>query len=108
MASENVLIVNEGNFEAEVLKSDVPVLVDFYAEWCGPCKMLAPLIDQIANEKKGQVKVTKIDIDNNHGLAAQYGIRAVPTMLVFAKGQVRDQIVGMTTKKDLEAKLAAA
>ncbi len=108
MASENVLIINESNFENEVLKSEVPVLVDFYAEWCGPCKMLAPLVDQIADERKGQVKVSKVDIDNNHALAAQYGIRAVPTMLIFSKGQVREQIVGMTTKKDLEAKLTSA
>lgn len=107
MASENVLIINEENFENEVLKSDIPVLVDFFAEWCGPCKMLAPLIDQIADEKKGQVKVSKMDIDNSHTIAAQYGIRAVPTILIFNKGQVHDQIVGMTTKKDLEAKLAA-
>ncbi|MDZ4742814.1 MAG: thioredoxin [Verrucomicrobiota bacterium] len=108
MASENVLILNESNFEAEVLKSDIPVLVDFHAIWCGPCKMLAPLIDQIAEEKKGLVKVTKVDIDNNHGIAAQYGIRAVPTILIFSKGQVREQIVGMTTKKELEAKLSGA
>ncbi|MDX2226341.1 MAG: thioredoxin [Verrucomicrobiae bacterium] len=108
MASPNVVIVSEASFEQEVLKASTPVLVDFYAEWCGPCKMLAPLLDQIADEKKGVVKITKIDIDQAQEIAAQYSIRAVPTMLIFKNGQLRDQIVGMTSKKDLEAKLTAA
>lgn len=109
MASENVLNLTDANFDQEVINSATPVLVDFWATWCGPCKMIAPIIDEIANEKVGSVKVAKVDIDHggNQSIAARYGIRAIPTMLLFKGGEVKEQIVGMTSKKDLVAKLDA-
>jgi thioredoxin 1 len=106
MASANVVQVNGANFDAEVLKSSVPVLVDFWAEWCGPCKMIAPLLDQIADEQAGKVKIAKINVDHDQPLAQKYGIRAIPTLLFFKGGAVAEQVVGMTSKKDLVAKLA--
>jgi thioredoxin 1 len=107
MASQNVVTISQANFEQEVLKSTVPVLVDFWAVWCGPCKMIAPVLDEIANEKTGKVKVAKVDVDSNQDLASRYGIRAIPTLLIFKDGQVKEQVVGMVGKKDLEKRLAA-
>jgi thioredoxin 1 len=107
MSSPNVVAVNESNFDAEVVKTTTPVLVDFWAEWCGPCKMIAPILEEIANEKAGAVKVAKVNVDENQGLSAKFGIRAIPTLLFFKDGAVREQIVGMTSKRDLIAKLEA-
>ena len=108
MANANVLNLTETTFEQEVANSSVPVLVDFWATWCGPCKMIAPIIDEIANEKAGVVKVAKVDVDQNASIAARYAIRAVPTLLFFKNGEVKDQVVGgMVTKKDLLAKIEA-
>lgn len=107
MANEHVKEFTSSNFSDEVLKSSQPVLVDFWAEWCGPCKMLAPIVDEIAEEQAGSIKVGKVNVDNNGDLAQQYGIRAIPTLLVFKNGQVKEQIVGMAGKKDIEKKLAA-
>jgi thioredoxin 1 len=107
MASTNVVTLSTGNFEAEVDKSTTPVLVDFWAEWCGPCKMLGPVLDELAEEKIGKVKVGKVNVDDNQELATRFGIRAIPTLLLFKGGQVKETIVGMTGKKDLEKKLAA-
>lgn len=107
MASENVLNLTDANFDQEVIDASTPVLVDFWATWCGPCKMIAPIIDEIANEKVGAVKVSKVDVDQNPATAARYGIRAIPTILLFKGGEVKEQIVGMTSKKDLLAKLEA-
>ena len=104
--SEHIHYVTDQNFDPEVLQSQTPVLVDYWAEWCGPCKMIAPVLDEIAEEKAGQVKVGKVNVDDNQELAAKFGIRAIPTLLLFKGGQVKDQIVGMTGKKDLERKLA--
>ena len=98
MAGKNVLTVNEENFDAEVLKSGVPVLVDFTATWCGPCKQIAPLVDQVADEYAGRAKVAKLDIDDSPGIASKYGIRGVPTLLVFKGGQVVGQQVGPAPK----------
>jgi len=107
MASEHVQNLTDANFDQEVANSSTPVLVDFWATWCGPCKMIAPIIDEIANEKAGAVKVGKVDVDQNQAVSARYGIRAIPTLLIFKGGEVKEQIVGMVSKKDLLAKLDA-
>src|SRR6266446_4780795 len=107
MAAPNIVPLTQENFPKEVLQSTTPVLVDFWAEWCGPCKMIAPVLDELAEEKAGKLKVGKINVDENQELAARFGIRAIPTLLLFKDGQVKEQIVGMTGKKDLEKKIAS-
>ena|SRR5688572_4001397 len=102
---KSTIEINEANFETEVLNSPQPVLVDFWAEWCGPCKMLAPVLDEIAEEQSGRAKVAKVNIDHNPALAARYGIQSIPTLLYFADGQVRGQNVGVTGKKAITSKL---
>ena len=97
--------INEANFEREVLQSKQAVLVDFWAEWCGPCKMLAPLLDEIAVEQAGRVKIAKVNVDANPALAARFGIQSIPTLLYFADGEVRDKIVGAAGKRAIVAKL---
>ena len=100
-----MLTLTETNFSEEVLKSSVPVLVDFWAEWCGPCKMIAPILDEIAQEYDGRLKIGKVNIDDQQSLATQHGIRAIPTLLIFKDGQVADQIVGLRSKRDLKSNL---
>lgn len=102
MASKNVLTFNEHNFDSEVLKSDVPVLVDFTATWCGPCKALAPIVDKLADEYQGKVKVGKLDIDENPKVTANYGVRSVPTVIVFKGGTKTGSHAGLTSKDKLE------
>ena len=101
MASKNVQVFNETNFEAEVLKSSVPVLVDFTATWCGPCRALAPIVEKLADEFEGKIKVGKLDIDESPNVTSKYGIRSVPTVLVFQDGQKKGQHVGLTTRDKL-------
>jgi thioredoxin 1 len=103
MASPNIVTLTQENFAEEVLKSTTPVLVDFWAEWCGPCKMIAPVLDELADEYDGKVRIGKVNIDEQQGLASEYGVRAIPTLLLFNQGQVADQIVGMRSKRDLKA-----
>jgi thioredoxin 1 len=103
MASPNIVVLTQDNFADEVLQSTTPVLVDFWAEWCGPCKMITPILGELADEYEGKVKIAKVNIDEQQGLAAEYGIRAIPTLLLFDKGQVADQIVGLRSKRDLKA-----
>jgi thioredoxin 1 len=107
MDNSATVTLTEANFEAEVTQSDKPVLVDFWAEWCGPCKLIAPLLDEIAKEKAGSIKIAKVDVDQNQSLSARYNIRAIPTLLFFKDGQLRDQVTGMTSKKDLVGRLEA-
>lgn len=105
MAASNIVYLTETNFPEEVTNSPTPVLVDFWAEWCGPCKMIAPLLDELALEYDGKVKVAKVNIDEQQNLASQHGIRAVPTLLIFKGGEVAEQIVGVKSKRDLKASL---
>jgi len=102
---KSTIEINEANFETEVLNSQQPVLVDFWAEWCGPCKMLAPMLDEIATEQKGRAKVGKVNIDENPALAARFGIQSIPTLLYFAEGEVRGHNIGVTGRKTITAKL---
>lgn len=105
MAGANTKTFSEDNFESEVLKSNQPVLVDFWAEWCMPCKALGPTIDELATEYAGKVKVGKVDTDSNQSLSAQYGISAIPTVILFQDGQIKERFIGLRSKKDFKASL---
>jgi thioredoxin 1 len=102
MAVHNIVTLTQENFKSEVIDSPTPVLVDFWAEWCGPCKMIAPILDELAEEYDGRVKIGKVNIDEHQALATEYEVRAVPTLLLFHRGQVADQIVGLRSKRDLK------
>lgn len=97
----------DSNFKDEVLGSDKPVLVDFWAVWCGPCRMLAPIIDELSNDFEGKALVGKVDVDNNQQTAMEYGIRNIPTMLIFKNGEVVEKLVGVSPKETIAAKLSA-
>ncbi|MGB0292811.1 MAG: thioredoxin [Luteolibacter sp.] len=100
------LQLTEANFESEVISSDVPVLVDFWAEWCGPCKMIGPIVDQLADDVGDSAKVAKVNVDEARDLAVKYNVRSIPLLLFFKNGEVKDQIVGASvTKEQLKAKL---
>ena len=100
-----VLSVTDKNFESEVLKGDLPVLVDFWAEWCGPCKMIAPIVDQLSEEFENELKVGKLDADEHQEILMQYGIMSIPTLLLFKGGEVVERVVGYQPKESLLAKL---
>ena len=108
MASENVRTFTDDNFEKEVLQSDIPVLVDFWATWCAPCKAIAPVIDAIADEYEGKIKVGKVNVDDNPGTPGTYGVRGIPTIILFKGGKVIDQVVGAVPKAQLEALIKKA
>jgi thioredoxin 1 len=105
MAAATVVIVTQENFPKEVLQSPMPVLVDFWAPWCGPCKMITPILDALASEYDGRVKIAKVNVDEQQSLAAEYNVRAIPTLLLFKEGQVAEQIVGLQSQNALKAKL---
>lgn len=106
--AENVLEITDDNFEETVLNSDTPIVVDFWAEWCGPCKMIAPSLEQLADEYVGTFKVGKLNVDDNREIAMKYGIRSIPTLLVIREGDIAEQIVGAHPKDTLKDKILSA
>lgn len=108
MASANIVQFTDANFDAEVINSETPVLVDFWAEWCGPCRLLGPTIDELAEEYKGKVKVGKVDTDANRGTAMKFAINAIPTVILFKKGQIIQKLSGLRGKKEFKTILDSA
>ena len=105
MASEAIVELNDSSFDTEVINSDKPVLVDFWAPWCGPCKALAPVIDEISTDFADKVKVGKVNVDDNPEISMKFGIRSIPTLIVFKDGEVLDQIIGAVPKSEIEKAL---
>jgi thioredoxin 1 len=108
MAGKNIMEVSDGNFEQEVLQSDVPVLVDFWAPWCGPCRAIAPLVDELSGDYAGKLKVAKCNVDENPKTPSRYGIRAIPTLIIFKDGNVSEQITGAVAKSQISAAIDKA
>jgi thioredoxin 1 len=104
-ATVKPVVITDANFQQEVLNSDKPVLVDFWAVWCGPCKMVAPVVEELAREYPGQLKVGKLDVDSNPEVSMKYGIRSIPTLMVFKEGKVVEQIIGAVPKRNLIEKV---
>ena len=105
MSDDKVIHIEGDNWQTEVLDSELPVLVDFWAEWCGPCKAIAPTLTELADELDGKLKIAKVNVDNNQELAGQFGVRSIPTLLIMSKGEVKEQMVGALNKADMLAKL---
>lgn len=109
MVNESVLLqVNDKNFSSEVLNSNLPVLVDFWATWCGPCRSISPIIEELAKEFEGKVKVTKLNVDENPATPSQYGVRGIPTLILFKEGKILDQIIGAVPKARLKSMIEKA
>ena len=104
----NAMAVTDTSFDNEVLQSSTPVVVDFWAEWCGPCKLIAPVLDELAGEYDGKVKIAKLNVDENPEIAGKFGVRSIPTLLFFREGQIVDQVIGAASKTDLKKRLDAA
>ena len=107
MSASQVVYIKGDNWKSEVMESTVPVLVDFWAEWCGPCKMIAPVLDELSGEMAGQLKIAKVNVDENRDLAAQFNIRSIPTLLILKDGQVKGQMIGAMNKSMLKERLGA-
>jgi thioredoxin 1 len=105
MAGNSTMHVTDATFDAEVLQSAQPVVVDFWAEWCGPCKRIAPMLEELAGEFVGRAKIAKVDVDSNQGLAERFGIRSIPTLLFFNGGQVVDTVVGVDAKQNIKRRI---
>lgn len=103
--AEKAIHIKEAEFEETVVKSDTPVLVDFWAPWCGPCQLIAPVVEELAGDYDGRMKVTKVNVDENPNIAAKYGIRSIPTILLFKGGKVQDQVIGAVSKDELSKKI---
>ena len=102
------IAVTDDNFQNEVLESDVPVLIDFWAAWCGPCRMIAPIVEELSDEYAGRAKVCKLDVDSEQKTAAEFGVRSIPTLLIIVEGKVADQLIGAVPKQQIVEKLDAA
>lgn len=107
MSSSNIIHITPENWKSEVIDCTTPVLVDFWAEWCGPCRAIAPVLDELSNEMAGKLKIVKVNVDSNQAIAGQFAIRSIPTLLVFVNGAVKGQMVGAMSKAMLKDKLAA-